>query len=230
MREPALAAEIVGCGGRGGRRRSGDGEVPFRVGLESVNAPEFAQAMQAAGAAAVAVHGRTRGQFYKGSADWDVIARGEGRRSACRSSAAATCSRQTTSWRCSSAPAWTRSWSRAGRKATRGSSERPQRCWRPASVSHRPRRSSASTWRASTPRRWSTFGGEQAFARMRKHVAWYIAEMPGATYVRARAYACQELDRARRAARRVPRVPEARVPRGALRRAGPRDGRGLERR
>ena len=41
------------------------------------------------------------------------------------------------------------------------------------------------------------FGGEHAFARMRKHVAWYIADMPGATYVRARAYACKssaELD------------------------------------
>ncbi len=32
---------------------------------------------------------------------------------------------------------------------------------------------------------------------MRKHVAWYITETPGATYVRARAFACKssiELD------------------------------------
>ena len=36
-------------------------------------APEFAARMEAAGAAAVAVHGRTAGQLYTGQADWSVI-------------------------------------------------------------------------------------------------------------------------------------------------------------
>ena len=36
---------------------------------------ETAKAVEAAGAAAVTVHGRTREQYYEGSANWDVIAR-----------------------------------------------------------------------------------------------------------------------------------------------------------
>ena len=39
----------------------------------SVNAVELAQLAEAKGAAAVTVHGRTRGQFYSGQADWDII-------------------------------------------------------------------------------------------------------------------------------------------------------------
>ena len=42
--------------------------------LNSLNAPEAAKAIEAAGASAVAVHGRTREQFYEGPADWGVIA------------------------------------------------------------------------------------------------------------------------------------------------------------
>lgn len=51
--------------------------VKIRKGWDAqhVNAVEFAQAMAAAGASAVTVHGRTRDQFYSGSADWDVIRR-----------------------------------------------------------------------------------------------------------------------------------------------------------
>ena len=37
-------------------------------------AAEAAKAIEAAGAAAVTVHGRTRDQFYEGKADWNVIA------------------------------------------------------------------------------------------------------------------------------------------------------------
>jgi tRNA-dihydrouridine synthase B len=39
----------------------------------SVNAVAFSQALEAAGAAAVAIHGRTRTQMYAGVADWDII-------------------------------------------------------------------------------------------------------------------------------------------------------------
>jgi len=41
---------------------------------EHVNAVEIAHIAQESGAAAVAVHGRTREQFYAGKADWDIIA------------------------------------------------------------------------------------------------------------------------------------------------------------
>ena len=49
--------------------------VKFRKGFDSgsVNAVEFARMCEAAGAAAVAVHGRTRAQMYAGKADWDII-------------------------------------------------------------------------------------------------------------------------------------------------------------
>ena len=39
----------------------------------SVNAVEFAKVMEANGASAIALHGRTREQYYSGNADWDII-------------------------------------------------------------------------------------------------------------------------------------------------------------
>jgi len=49
--------------------------VKIRKGFteNSINAVECALAAEAGGAAAVAVHGRTREQFYSGKADWDII-------------------------------------------------------------------------------------------------------------------------------------------------------------
>ena len=49
--------------------------VKFRKGWDKghANAVEFAQMCEAAGASAVAVHGRTRVQMYEGRADWDII-------------------------------------------------------------------------------------------------------------------------------------------------------------
>ena len=48
----------------------------IRAGFDSssLNAVEVAKAIEAGGAAAVAVHGRTREQYYSGTADWSVIA------------------------------------------------------------------------------------------------------------------------------------------------------------
>ena len=40
---------------------------------EHVNAVEIAKIIEEAGASAVAVHGRTREQYYSGKADWDII-------------------------------------------------------------------------------------------------------------------------------------------------------------
>lgn len=49
--------------------------VKFRKGWDggNLNAVEFARVCEQAGAAAIAVHGRTRVQMYSGRADWDVI-------------------------------------------------------------------------------------------------------------------------------------------------------------
>lgn len=50
--------------------------VKFRKGWDesSINAVEFAKMAEGAGAAAVAVHGRTRAQMYEGTADFKIIA------------------------------------------------------------------------------------------------------------------------------------------------------------
>lgn len=51
--------------------------VKIRAGFDqdNINAPEIARIIQESGGAAVAVHGRTRQQYYSGKADWDVIRR-----------------------------------------------------------------------------------------------------------------------------------------------------------
>ena len=72
MRTPELAEEIIksvvksaGC----------PVTVKFRKGWDngSVNAVDFARMCEGSGAAAIAVHGRTRAQMYAGRADWDII-------------------------------------------------------------------------------------------------------------------------------------------------------------
>ena len=49
--------------------------VKIRKGFDDtcVNAVEIARILEDSGAAAVAVHGRTREQYYSGRADWDII-------------------------------------------------------------------------------------------------------------------------------------------------------------
>ena len=49
--------------------------VKIRKGFDddNINAVEIAKIIEDAGGAAVAVHGRTREQYYSGKADWDII-------------------------------------------------------------------------------------------------------------------------------------------------------------
>ena len=74
MKNPALAGEIVRKIVNAVRKPV---TVKIRKGFteESANAVEMAKILEDAGASAVAVHGRTREQFYSGRADWDVIRR-----------------------------------------------------------------------------------------------------------------------------------------------------------
>ncbi len=72
MLQPELASEIV-------RKMSDAVKLPvtvkIRKGFDSKheNAAEFAKRLADSGAAAIAVHGRTREQYYAGQADWDAI-------------------------------------------------------------------------------------------------------------------------------------------------------------
>ena len=72
MRDPDLVYEVVRAAVSGSSKPV---TVKIRKGFteDSVNAPEVARAAEAGGAAAVAVHGRTRSQYYSGKADWDII-------------------------------------------------------------------------------------------------------------------------------------------------------------
>lgn len=49
--------------------------VKIRKGFDRDNAVEVAKICEAAGASAIAVHGRLRGEYYGGTADWDCIRR-----------------------------------------------------------------------------------------------------------------------------------------------------------
>jgi tRNA-dihydrouridine synthase B len=72
MQDPLRTAEIV---------RQLDAAVPvpvsakMRLGFDRVNAVEVARGLEEAGAALIAVHGRTAAQKYGGEADWQEIAR-----------------------------------------------------------------------------------------------------------------------------------------------------------
>lgn len=73
MRDPDLAQRVVEAAVSASTKPV---TVKIRAGWNDAekNAVEVAQAIEAGGASAVAVHGRTREQFYSGNADWDIIA------------------------------------------------------------------------------------------------------------------------------------------------------------
>lgn len=72
LKHPGLIGKIV-------RAVSDASSVPVTVKIRkgwddnSVSAVETARIIEENGAAAIAVHGRTRAQFYSGEADWDII-------------------------------------------------------------------------------------------------------------------------------------------------------------
>lgn len=72
MNQPRLVYEIVSKTVKAIKKPV---TVKIRKGFDDdhVNAVEIAKIIEEAGAAAVAVHGRTREQYYSGKADWDII-------------------------------------------------------------------------------------------------------------------------------------------------------------
>jgi tRNA-dihydrouridine synthase B len=74
MREPEHAASVV-------RAMAAAVRIPVTVKMRAgwndheINAPTLARMVEDAGAAAIAVHGRTAAQSYSGSSDWSLIAR-----------------------------------------------------------------------------------------------------------------------------------------------------------
>lgn len=184
MRTPEIAAAVV-------EAIAAAVPVPvtakFRSGWDAdhINAVEFAQAMEAAGASSVAVHARTRRQFYHGRADWEVIAAvkravsipviGSGDVLAPADVVAMI--------------------DRTGADAVmvaRGAQGDPW-FFREAralldrgEVIDRPTPLERIDVAREHLRLHVEASGERAFPRMRKHVAWYTAGLPGSTHVRAR--------------------------------------------
>ena len=72
MKEPKLVYDIVYAVSHAIQKPV---TVKIRKGFDdnNVNAVEIAKIVEEAGGAAVAVHGRTREQYYSGKADWDII-------------------------------------------------------------------------------------------------------------------------------------------------------------
>ncbi len=172
--------------------------VKFRSGWDAanVNAVAFARAMEEAGAAALAVHGRTREQFYRGSADWGVIA-------SVKAEVSVPVIGSGDVFTAVDALAMLERTGCDAVMVARGAQGNP---WIFAQA--RALIECGQSIPEPTPleridvarehaRALVAFGGERAFTRMRKHVAWYVHGMPGAARVRelvnhARSYA--ELD------------------------------------
>ena len=72
MKNPRLAGEIMAAVVKAVKKPV---TVKIRKGFdgEHINAVEMAKIAEDCGVAAIAVHGRTREQYYSGSADWDII-------------------------------------------------------------------------------------------------------------------------------------------------------------
>ena len=72
MQNPRLVGEIISKTVKAIKKPV---TVKIRKGFteQNVNAVEIARIAEASGASAIAVHGRTREQYYSGRADWDII-------------------------------------------------------------------------------------------------------------------------------------------------------------
>ena len=72
MKDPVLAGKIIEAMAKAVNKPV---TVKIRAGFDenSINAPLMAHVIEESGGAAVAVHARTRQQYYSGHADWDII-------------------------------------------------------------------------------------------------------------------------------------------------------------
>lgn len=183
MRTPELAAHIVASVAEA---VCVPVTVKFRRGwdVETENAVEFALTMEEAGAAAVAVHGRTRDQFYRGRSDRNTVAR-------VKQAVSIPVIGSGDVFTARDALDMLAETGADGVMVARGAQGNPwifreAQAMRAGESIDRP----SAFERIDTAREHAKelveFAGERAFVRMRKHVAWYIAEMPGASFVRTK--------------------------------------------
>lgn len=185
MRDPALAAQVVGrVADACGRPVT----VKMRKGWDAAHADavDFALAMEAAGAAALAVHGRTRDQFYKGRADWDAIA-------AVKAAVGIPVVGSGDVFSARDAKAMLETTGADAVMVARGAQGNPWIFREARALIDSDVVLDPPTWaeRIDVAREHASAlaasRGDWAYRRMRKHVRWYVAGLPGATVMRERA-------------------------------------------
>lgn len=199
MREPAQIARVVTAAVAATRLPV---TVKIRAGWDeaSVNAPEVAELCERAGAKAVAVHARTRAQQYAGHADWWIIRAVKARVSIpvlgngdVRSGADALRMIEETGCdgvivgRAAQGNPWIFGEIRA---AMLGQS------WRPPAPVERVEMALRHFELES-----ALHGEKRGLLEMRKHIAWYVAGLPGASRFRQSLNALTEPDAVRDALR-----------------------------
>jgi len=183
MQRPKLAAEIVSAVAEAVAPLPVT--VKFRKGWdeESANAAGFARSMESAGAAALAVHGRTRGQFYKGPADWKTIAE-------VKAAVSVPVIGSGDVFSARDVVAMIEQTGVDGVMVARGAQGNPwifreaRALLETGEPIPRPTPLERIEMAREHGRALVAFGGEHAVVRMRKHVGWYVSEMPGATTMR----------------------------------------------
>lgn len=195
MRTPELAARIVermveNCGA--------PVSVKFRTGwdAETADPVAFARTMQAAGASLLTIHARTRGQFYRGAADWSVIA-------AVKAAVSIPVIGSGDVFSAADAVRMLDETGVDGVMIARGARGNPwifRECRALIDAGETLDPPTAAE-RIAVAREHAAAlvesGGQHAVGRMRKHVAWYVHGLPGAATVRERTYRAttyEELD------------------------------------
>lgn len=187
MKEPELAASLVSAVSAAVRRPV---TVKFRRGwaVGEETAVDFARRMEDAGADALAVHGRFAQQLYRGSAEWDVVARvkravrvpvignGDVRTGA---DAAAITKRTGCDAVMIARGAEGNPWIFAQAKAALAGQREPALPTVEQRIAMARRHAKLLDQRK-----------ERSIVRMRKHAMWYLAGLPGAAAARGRINSC----------------------------------------
>ncbi len=195
MREPRLLGKIVRAAVRATRLPV---TAKIRAGWDagSVNAVEIARICEGEGARAVAVHARTRDQFYAGRADWQVIAQvahavnipvfgnGDVRSGAdARRMLEETGCARVMVGRAAQGNPWVFSQINAALR---------DQAWTPPSLEER-----LKTALRHLDMALALYGEGKGVLEMRKHVAWYISGVPGAARLRERVNALGDAEAVR---------------------------------
>ena len=206
MKDPKLVGEIVTSVVRAVKKPV---TVKIRSGFDEahINAVEIARIIEDCGAAAVAVHGRTRAQYYAGKADWDIIRQvkeavhipviGNGDVT-CTSDAEAMFSQtgcdgimiargaRGNPWIFRELSEWYRTWDTRQEDGPEAAEQanRPEQGETPV---HHPDMEEVKQMILRHGRLAVKWKGEYTGIReMRKHVAWYTAGFPNSSRLRAR--------------------------------------------